>query len=296
MMVGLSARTTCLVAKQLAKPLGLSTNTTAKTGIFLACRRQLTSHSSVDTCLVYAEQAPPGYDASAVVYPHMISTQEEATLLADLKEIFRRCVVVSLCVMPWMVTRSYISLTPFCDASKCSTDRRRYERGHWDAVIIKYKETELFDEAVQLSATSRDVLQRMRQHLQVHVSPQVTWLPSHAIELHPEGELRAHIDSVRFSGGLVAGLSLGTASIMRLQPPQGDYQQEQTPDPTLDNAGFVDLLLPPRSLYALTGCSRYDYTHELLADQSIFAGTGELVRRNEHRWSIIFRDAKPQDD
>ena len=220
--------------------------------------------------LVHDAKAPAGYDGSAAVYSNVISPDEQARILDDLKQVFRR---------------------------------RRYERGHWDAVIVKYKETELFNEPEQLSETSRSVLQRIRKHLMDHghVAQDITWLPCHAIELHPEGELRAHVDSVRFSGGLVAGLSLGTTSIMRLQLPKDEDKTEATncgdgdaagDDDSADAEGYVDLLLHPRSLYALTGRSRYDYTHELLPNGSIFAGTGENVSRNEHRWSIIFRDSK----
>lgn len=241
-------------------------------------------HSSMTTAerrddLVYAQEAPVGYDGSAVVYSNVISEAEEEALRHDLQQIFRR---------------------------------RRYEKGHWDAVIIKYKETELYNEPEQLSETSRLVLERIRQYLmeQQHVAPDITWLPSHAIELHPEGELRAHVDSVRFSGGLVAGLSIGSASIMRLQPPKDDYMEpddeslsvkqkdSKNGDANEDKAaaaanGHVDLLLYPRSLYALTGRSRYEYTHELLPNESsVFAGTGQVVQRNQNRWSIIFRDSK----
>lgn len=212
-------------------------------------------------------------------------------------------------------------LTP--SLSNCFS-RRRYEKGHWDAVIVKYKETELYDEATQLSITSRHILERMRQHLteQGHVGRNndgaeqggldFSWLPCHAIELHPQGELRAHVDSIRFSGGLVAGLSLGSASIMRLQHPRGDYAATAADDDDAtetepvkkdeDNAdndqkdGYVDLFLPPRSLYALTGRSRYKYTHELLPSGSTFvsSSTGEsiVVPRDTNRWSIIFRDSK----
>lgn len=221
---------------------------------------------------VYAGKPPTGYDNSAVVYCNVISPEEQEHILGDLKHIFRH---------------------------------RRYERGHWDAVIVKYKETELFNEPDQLSETSRAVLQRIRKHLvdHRHIKPDITWLPSHAIELHPDGELRAHIDSVRFSGHLVAGLSLGTSAIMRLQPPK-DGQQEDSDHGQSggdsdkyddENAGYVDLLLQPRSLYVLTGRSRYDYTHELLPNEAIFVGTGQVVRRNAHRWSIIFRDSKQHD-
>mmetsp|Transcript_12326 Transcript_12326/g.23580 ORF Transcript_12326/g.23580 Transcript_12326/m.23580 type:complete len:249 (-) Transcript_12326:28-774(-) len=224
------------------------------------CCLSTASPSKVDH-FVFADKAPAGYDGSAVVYSDVITEEEESTVLLDLKEFFKR---------------------------------RRYESGHWDAVIVKYKETELFNETDQLSPTSRNVLRRIREHLmaQGHVATDITWLPSHAIELHPEGELRAHVDSVRFSGGLVAGLSLGCSSIMRLQPSKEETSKDNHSSSEDDNQGYVDLFLPPRSLYALTGKSRYDYTHELLRNEAIFSGSGEAVNRDKHRWSIIFRDSK----
>jgi alkylated DNA repair protein alkB family protein 7 len=184
--------------------------------------------------------------------------------------------------------------------------RRRYEKGHWDAVIVKYKETELWEEETsgqhqqqRLSDTSQAVLEGLRsllitrQHVPAADGSPVRWLAPHAIELHPEGELRAHVDSTRFSGGLVAGLSLGTPSIMRLQHPtqeEGDKDAVACRTERID--GHVDLFLPPRSLYALTRRSRYEYTHELLPDNVVFGGTGASIERKDHRWSVLFRDAK----
>jgi alkylated DNA repair protein alkB family protein 7 len=159
--------------------------------------------------------------------------------------------------------------------------RRRYEKGHWDAVIIKYKETELFDES-SLSMDSQSVLDRVREqllhcHFDDDRQKQVTWLPCHAIDLHPEGALNAHVDSVRFSGDIVAGLSLLSPSILRLKPQ------------AKGESGHVDLLLPPLSLYVLSGPSRYSYTHELLPTGECFGG---VAVEREHRLSVIFRDAK----
>lgn len=52
----------------------------------------------------------------------------------------------------------------------------------------------------------------------------------------------------------------------------------------------IDLLLPPCSLYVLTGESRYNYTHELLPSGSLFRGVASVERGQ--RLSVIFRDAK----
>jgi alkylated DNA repair protein alkB family protein 7 len=163
--------------------------------------------------------------------------------------------------------------------------RRRYEKGHWDAVIIKYKETELLDES-SLSIESQSVLNRVREQLlQCHFDDDrkkhVTWLPCHAIDLHPEGALNAHVDSVRFSGDIVGGLSLLSPSIMRLKP---EAEGE---------SGHVDMFLPPLSLYVISGPSRYSYTHELLPSGESFGG---VAVDRDHRLSVIFRDAKVEDD
>jgi alkylated DNA repair protein alkB homolog 7 len=183
--------------------------------------------------------------------------------------------------------------------------RRRYEKGHWDAVITGYKEVELHDDSV--STTIREIFDRTRQHLgerHLNYHP-IQWLPCHAIDLKREGQLKAHVDSVRFSGGLVAGISLLSSSIMRLIP--DDDGDDDDDDESADketttfnegDRGHIDVLLPPNSLYALTGDGRFKYSHQLLPDSSTFTNpidnTTTLVSRDQ-RLSIIFRDAKGGD-
>jgi alkylated DNA repair protein alkB family protein 7 len=142
---------------------------------------------------------------------------------------------------------------------------------------------------------------------------QTPWLPCHAIDLKKDGELNAHVDSVRFSGDLVAGISLLSPSIMRLVPDPDSYidndnnnsddnsnknnddGQRSVPRDQSQDQGRVDLFLPPRSLYALTGVGRYKYSHQLLPDSSTFTSPTdgkEIVVIRDHRLSVIFRDAK----
>jgi len=147
--------------------------------------------------------------------------------------------------------------------------RRRYEQGHWDAVISNYKEIEV---------PPMDVLSCLYDIIDAHITD---WLPLHAIDLHAEGRLDAHVDSVRYSGDIVAGLSLLTPSILRLRPADTDG----TP---MSNGDLIDLLLPERSLYVLRGIYRYEYTHELLPSGAVFAGTPVM---RDRRISIIFRNA-----
>ncbi len=198
--------------------------------------------------------------------------------------------------------------------------RRRYEKGHWDAVITNYKEIELASE--YLSVESNNVIERVQLQLQntyfANVqSPQ--WLPSHAIDLHKEGKLTAHVDSVKFSGHLVAGLSLLSPSIMRLKPAadteianhDDDHDSEEPNHPSIDETtrqndeNFVDLFLPARSLYVLSGVSRYKYTHELLPSGHTFSSNQrttdnktfhqryhDVIVSRDRRLSVIFRDQK----
>ena len=189
--------------------------------------------------------------------------------------------------------------------------RRRYEKGHWDAVIIKYKETELLDEPSMLSAPSQRLLDRVRHQLKErhlgHKDNDSTenplWLPCHAIDLHKDGELQAHVDSVRFSGDIVAGLSLLSPCIMRLLPDDGKDDGSDSDDNSKErkndtSQGWVDLYLPPSSLYVLSGPARYSMSHQLLPTGSVFEGGEQdheelpVTVDRDHRLSVIFRDTK----
>lgn len=221
--------------------------------------------------------------------------------------------------------------------------RRRYEKGHWDSVIINYKEIELQDIELEIQALQRlqaegrttdvpspttnqriaKIFLRIRSLLEenhlhdiyqtstnTYKNPKQTirWLPCHAIDLKKEGELNAHVDSVRFSGHLVAGLSLLSPAIMRLKLPNinnDDDGDDHASAANEDSEGHVDLFLPPNSLYALTGVGRYKYSHELLPDSSTFRrcepttngdkdDSNAIVVPRDRRLSIIFRDAKPE--
>jgi len=165
--------------------------------------------------------------------------------------------------------------------------RRRYEKGHWDAVIVNYKEVELADETID-DGKVPEIFERTRTFLESnHLEYQpVKWLPCHGIDLKKEGELKAHVDSVKFSGDLVAGISLKSPAIMRLAPHVDGVEGPMD--------GHVDLYLPPLSLYVLTGVARYRYSHELLKTAATFQGPDGSIFSvdRDHRLSVIFRDAK----
>ena len=119
--------------------------------------------------------------------------------------------------------------------------RRRYEKGHWDSVISNYKEIEYHG-----SEKTENIIRRVRKYLETSYfeGKQVDWLPTHAIDMKSDGVLSAHVDSIKFSGEVVAGVSLESSAIMRLKPSREDDDSKVSL-----NYGYVDMLLPPLSLY-----------------------------------------------
>ena len=211
-----------------------------------------------DPNLISTRNAPSDFDKStAVVYHHpsIISQYESEVLLSDIQK---------------------------------RTSRKRYQKGHWDSVISGYKEVELFQEDL-LSDVSEAVITRIRHFLErkhLNHNTDVKWLPCHAIELKEDGFLKPHVDSVKFSGDVVCGLSLLSPSIMRLKKENDE-----------NDGCHIDLLLLPSSLYVLSGEGRYSYTHELLDSSSEFCSDLEknpsIVHRSK-RISLIFRDTKDE--
>ncbi|PSN55804.1 Alpha-ketoglutarate-dependent dioxygenase alkB 7 [Blattella germanica] len=146
--------------------------------------------------------------------------------------------------------------------------RMRYEFDHWDDAIHGYRETE----RLHWNPKNTTVLQRVRDLAFPPGKPQLSLV--HVLDLDEKGLIKPHIDSVRFCGNTIAGLSLLSDSVMRLVH---DKKKDQV----------VDILLKRRSLYIMTNTARYDFTHEILgADTSEFAGVKVPRRR---RISIICR-------
>jgi len=259
---------------------------------------------SADPRYVDSAAAPAGFPlSSAVVYPEAVSERETDALVQDIQLRMKR---------------------------------RRYEKGHWDAVITHHKEIEMpLPSEVSigggggggthpLSDVSVAAINRIRHQLEEkYFGPggarnqerrtkdrvPIQWIPCHGIDLKKEGQLTAHVDSVRYSGLIVAGLSLLSSSIMRLRPAaeynnndDGTAGKQHLYEPKASEAQddrHVDLYLPPRSLYVLSGVSRYEYTHELLPDGSAFemlssaGGAADTIAvPRDRRISVIFRDAK----
>mmetsp|Transcript_11101 Transcript_11101/g.28225 ORF Transcript_11101/g.28225 Transcript_11101/m.28225 type:complete len:130 (+) Transcript_11101:262-651(+) len=127
---------------------------------------------------------------------------------------------------------------------------------------------------MELSSLAATAVDRARSRL-VDAGHKGPFLPPHVIDLRADGRIDPHIDSVKFSGDVVAGLSLLAAATMRL-----DAADPATglPDPAKAD-DFVEFRLRPRSFYVLSGPARFHYAH------SVF----DLAGR---RLSLILRDAK----
>ncbi|GAB9471497.1 Alpha-ketoglutarate-dependent dioxygenase alkB 7 [Globisporangium polare] len=147
--------------------------------------------------------------------------------------------------------------------------RRRYEEDHWDQVIVKFKEME----RSRWSTETKRILDRIRE---APILPQeLNYFPAvHVIDLAEDGYIKPHVDSIKFSGQVVAGVSLLSPSIMRFKEEHGE--------------SLIDAFLPRRSLYMMTGRVRYHYTHEILPGVQVFRN--EFPVNRTRRISIMLRD------
>ena len=99
-----------------------------------------------------------------------------------------------------------------------------------------------------------------------------------------------HVDSIKFSGDLVAGLSLGTERTMVMTKDRNDgapltenrvVEYDSLPE-------RYEFPLKRRSLYIMTGLWRYNYSHEITRAIEPAASTSRRI-------SIIFRNEKHHD-
>lgn len=98
-----------------------------------------------------------------------------------------------------------------------------------------------------------------------------------------------HIDSVKFSGDMIAALSLGSARIARLQL-DDEFSHLYLANGDSNAPEKIEFVVRPRSLYILSGPMRYHYTHEILgtSQTSLTDACIDIGRR----LSIMIRDEK----
>jgi len=152
--------------------------------------------------------------------------------------------------------------------------RLRYEYDHWDDAIHGFREIE----RVKWNTMNSEVLERVRQRAFAAESEQLPHV--HVLDLAQTGYIKPHIDSVRYCGDTITGLSLLTDSVIR-------FVHET------DKELVADVLLPRRSLYIVRGEVRYKFTHEILSEaESAFRG--EAVPKGR-RVSVICRNSAAEE-
>jgi alkylated DNA repair protein alkB family protein 7 len=184
--------------------------------------------------------------------------------------------------------------------------RRRYSSNHWDSVIVGYKEVERpFWNDIENQNTIDLIRRKISEAIEDGGTvdegvrcPVEEWLPVHAIDLAPTGFITPHVDSVKFSGGLVCGVSLLSSAVMTLRPDGSNINDDD------ENDACVRMLLPRRSLYILSGAARYGFAHSIEPRQpekdfpavqghQLNGDGGGGGHQRGRRMSLIFRDAKP---
>jgi len=107
--------------------------------------------------------------------------------------------------------------------------RKRYEGEHWDSVIVKYKEAELRPvsaRGVPMPQAVFAVLSRLQSLVIANYRAPSELLLPHAIDLADTGFIDYHVDNVRHSGGVLAGLSLLSTRCLRLREQAADASRD----------------------------------------------------------------------
>lgn len=186
------------------------------------------------------------FDSSFIIVPDIVSVEEESRLIDEIEK---------------------------------SLKRLRYQHDHWDDAIHGYRETEIIKWKDQ---NNSNVIQKLRNRVFADESITEQMQRVHVLDLCDSGYVKPHIDSTRFCGNIIAGLSLLSDSVMRLA-------DEKCPDTYV-----VYALLPRRSLYIMKDAARYQYTHEILSDGAPSVFNDRLIVR-ERRVSIVMRNEPPID-
>lgn len=178
----------------------------------------------------------------------------------------------------------------------------RYEDGHFDGVITRYRECSATDWGADSGAgagaatttttttttdtktdsagraersTPQEVMQSIKQEFFPH---HWKWVAPHILELEAgKGGIKPHVDHLEASGEVVAGLCLGSTAVMELV-------HENNP-----NQSFR-VLLPKGCFYFQRDSVRYHYKHgiPILPEDHQFKGT---VIPKERRISVMLRNA-----
>ena len=146
--------------------------------------------------------------------------------------------------------------------------RRKYNAGHWDGAIVSYREMEKVD----WNFANSVVMNKFEKH--VFKGENSCLSATHVLDLHEDGYIKPHIDSIKFCGAFVSGLSLLSDAVMRLK---------------LDENNYSDVFIPRFSVYTMSNEIRYKYTHEILPN--IASVCGKDVKRTR-RITVMKRSSE----
>jgi len=190
--------------------------------------------------------------------------------------------------------------------------RRAFERGHWDGVIAHFREEALplarASPALRAAALRAHALfpplpPALQPQPQPRPKPRALLPQAHLLELEARGRISRHVDSVKFSGGVVAGLCLDSDAVLRLSVSDeaaaeasgeggkggaGAVLGAGAEEKEEGEEGSIDVLLPRGCLYVLSGEARYLWAHAIADGSPRFRGEPVPRRR---RVSIMLRDA-----
>ena len=217
-----------------------------RTSLLMRCRtRSASLHYTASCPLHYTASCPLHYTASCplaesdlsshfTLYSDFISPEEEQALVSELDPVFLR---------------------------------RKYQKGHWDNAIEGYRETER-------GAWNEANTQTLQRYTEQCFSSDVSLEQTHVLDLAAWGVIKPHVDSIKFCGGLVCGLSLLSDAVMRfvldeeweegkVREEEGRVKEEEGRVREEEGRVWCEVVLPRRSVYVMSGRIRYDYTHEI---------------------------------
>ena len=119
-----------------------------------------------------------------------------------------------------------------------SMDSQPWETAHADSLIFSYRE-----KYVEKTPQDHPALLRLNEYVRGEFPPLDLY---HFLEYTKEGYVRAHFDNEAESSHIVAGLSLCDTRCMTL---------------TREGCDTIEVVLPARSLYVLSGECRYKWLH-----------------------------------
>lgn len=138
---------------------------------------------------------------------------------------------------------------------------------------------------------NRAVIERIREiAFKGEIQPYI-----HVLDLAKDGVIKPHVDSVRYCGSTIAGISLLSDCVMRLvrvdensSSSGDDFRTDQSNSGLKFRDYYANVLLPRHSLYIMRNTARYNYTHEIL-ENKVSAIFGQPLEK-DRRISIICRN------